>query len=189
MAYTGALPPPYPQQNPNGYLEQYDYALGTLLAGGTLTPGGGNVTTVFGRTGAVVATAGDYTAAQVTGAAPLASPALTGTPTAPTAAVSTNTTQLSTTAFVLAQIAAIGLAAVATSGSLSDCGGTLSLAQLPTGACFWITWDGTTAHDMAGNVIVARPSSRTDIVMCIQGGPAATPPAFAITHDQYYPTS
>lgn len=34
--------------------------------------------------------------------APLASPALTGVPTAPTAAVSTNTTQLATTAFVLA---------------------------------------------------------------------------------------
>lgn len=34
--------------------------------------------------------------------APLASPALTGTPTAPTAAVATNTTQIATTAFVLA---------------------------------------------------------------------------------------
>lgn len=37
--------------------------------------------------------------------APLASPALTGTPTAPTAAVNTNTTQLATTAFVLGQAA------------------------------------------------------------------------------------
>lgn len=37
--------------------------------------------------------------------APLASPALTGTPTAPTAAVSTNTTQIATTAFVNAEIA------------------------------------------------------------------------------------
>lgn len=36
--------------------------------------------------------------------APLASPALTGTPTAPTAAVDTNTTQVATTAFVVAQI-------------------------------------------------------------------------------------
>lgn len=38
--------------------------------------------------------------------APLASPALTGTPTAPTAAPGTNTTQLATTAFVAAGIAA-----------------------------------------------------------------------------------
>ena len=36
--------------------------------------------------------------------APLASPALTGTPTAPTAAASTNTTQLATTAFVQAEL-------------------------------------------------------------------------------------
>ncbi len=40
--------------------------------------------------------------------APLASPALTGVPTAPTAAVATNTTQLATTAFVVAEIAASG---------------------------------------------------------------------------------
>ncbi len=41
-----------------------------------------------------------------TSRAPLASPALTGVPTAPTAAVGTNNTQLATTAFVLAQILA-----------------------------------------------------------------------------------
>ena len=41
--------------------------------------------------------------------APLASPALTGTPTAPTAAVGTNTTQLATTAFVITQIANSGI--------------------------------------------------------------------------------
>jgi hypothetical protein len=39
--------------------------------------------------------------------APLASPALTGTPTAPTAALGTNTQQVSTTAFVAAAIAAL----------------------------------------------------------------------------------
>lgn len=64
--------------------------------------GGGAVTSVFTRTGAVVATSGDYSVGQVTGAAPLASPALTGVPTAPTASPGTNTTQLATTAFVLA---------------------------------------------------------------------------------------
>lgn len=41
-----------------------------------------------------------------TSRAPLASPALTGTPTAPTAATGTNTTQLATTAFVTAAIVA-----------------------------------------------------------------------------------
>ena len=42
----------------------------------------------------------------VTSKAPLASPALTGTPTAPTATAGANTTQLSTTAFVQAAIGA-----------------------------------------------------------------------------------
>lgn len=41
--------------------------------------GGGSVSSVFTRSGAVVATSGDYTVSQVTGAAPLASPAFTGT--------------------------------------------------------------------------------------------------------------
>jgi hypothetical protein len=54
------------------------------------------------RTGVVTLLANDITAA---GGALLASPALTGTPSAPTAAVSTSTTQLATTAFVMAAIA------------------------------------------------------------------------------------
>ena len=41
--------------------------------------GGGAVSSVFTRTGAVVATSGDYDVSQVTGAAPLASPTFTGT--------------------------------------------------------------------------------------------------------------
>ena len=50
---------------------------------------------------------GDADAARVTlGAAPLVSPALTGTPTAPTAAAGTNTKQIATTEFVSAEIAA-----------------------------------------------------------------------------------
>jgi len=85
------------------------------------------VTTVFGRNGVVTSQLGDYTAdqinetatrvfqtvdqrtnndatspiqAQINLKAPLASPVLTGTPTAPTATAGTNTTQLATTAFV-----------------------------------------------------------------------------------------
>ncbi|MBB6251700.1 beta strand repeat-containing protein [Nitrospirillum iridis] len=82
------------------------------------------VLSVFGRTGAVAAASGDYTAALITNTpaggvtsvtvqaalneldtkkAPLASPALTGTPTAPTAAADTNTTQVATTAYVVGQ--------------------------------------------------------------------------------------
>lgn len=64
--------------------------------------GGAAVSSVFGRTGAVVATTNDYAVAQVTGAAPTASPAFTGVPTAPTASFGTNTTQLATCAFAIA---------------------------------------------------------------------------------------
>ena len=60
-------------------------------------PPPGPVTSVAGRTGAVTLAVAD-----VTGAAPLGSPALTGVPTAPTAAPGTNTTQVATTAFVAA---------------------------------------------------------------------------------------
>jgi hypothetical protein len=76
------------------------------IGAGTGGSGGGggasNVSSVFGRIGDVVATSGDYTVAQVTGAAPLASPTFTGVPAGPTAGPGTNSTQLATTAFVIA---------------------------------------------------------------------------------------
>jgi hypothetical protein len=66
-----------------------------VINGGTA----GAVLSVFGRVGAVVAVAGDYVVAQITGAAPLASPAFTGTPTAPTRAALDNSTKIATTAY------------------------------------------------------------------------------------------
>jgi len=66
------------------------------------------VTSVAGRTGAVTLAVAD-----VTGAAPLGSPALTGVPTAPTAAPGTNTTQVATTAFVAAAVPAAPVTSVA----------------------------------------------------------------------------
>ena len=69
---------------------------------------GSTVLSVFGRTGTVVSQTGDYTVAQITGAAPLLSPALTGTPTAPTALTTDNSTTIATTAYVKAQGAGFG---------------------------------------------------------------------------------
>lgn len=63
--------------------------------------------------------------------APLASPALTGTPTAPTAAAGTNTTQLATTAFVNAEIANDAVAKDSNTGAALLPSGTT--AQRPTG--------------------------------------------------------
>jgi hypothetical protein len=69
------------------------------------------------RTGAVVLTSSDITAAS---GAVLASPNFTGVPTAPTATVGTNTTQLATTAYVLAALPAPGVTSFNTrSGAVS----------------------------------------------------------------------
>lgn len=77
--------------------------------------------------------------------APLASPALTGTPTAPTAAVGTNTTQLATTAFIAKHEACI---------NINDYGGD------PTG-----TNDNSTALN---NAIAAAPVANK---ICVIFGP------------------
>lgn len=69
---------------------------------------------------------------QLNSKAPLASPSLTGIPIAPTAATSTNTTQLATTAFVQAQIAASAPAAVL-SGTTGSIGGGLAVGSCDTG--------------------------------------------------------
>jgi hypothetical protein len=70
---------------------------------------GGAVSSVFGRTGAVAAISGDYGVSQVTGAAPLASPALTGSPTAPTQSAGDSSAKIATDAFVAAAVAAAWL--------------------------------------------------------------------------------
>ena len=82
-----------------------------ICPAGTLTGvssggGGGAVTSVFTRTGDVVANTGDYTVSQITGAAPINNPSFTGVPTVPTAPPGTNTTQIADTAFVTAAVTA-----------------------------------------------------------------------------------
>jgi hypothetical protein len=78
-------------------------------ANATAVPAAASTTPVMDGTGAVgTGTAyarADHVHPTDTSRAPLASPALTGTPTAPTATTGTNTTQLATTAFVQAQVA------------------------------------------------------------------------------------
>lgn len=92
------------------------------------------VTSVFGRIGDVVAQSGDYSVAQVTGAASLNSPALTGTPTAPTATLGTNTAQLATCAFVLANVGGGAVSSVFDrTGAVTAQSGDYSVAQI-TGA-------------------------------------------------------
>lgn len=68
-----------------------------------LSASASGVTSIFGRSGTVVKATGDYAVADITGAAALASPAFTGTPTAPTVAIGDSSTSLATTAFIKAQ--------------------------------------------------------------------------------------
>ncbi|BAG41630.1 hypothetical protein [Ralstonia phage phiRSL1] len=100
-----------------------------------------NVVSVAGKTGAVTLVVGD-----VSGAAALASPSFTGTPTAPTAAASTNTTQLATTAFVRNAVAGV------TTVSLTNVNVTLTADQA---AAAIIKLSGT----LTGNVQITFPTS------------------------------
>jgi hypothetical protein len=119
----------------------YGGTISGVTAGTGLTGGGtSGVVTVSltvpvavanGGTGATTAAA----ALTNLGAAPTASPVFTGLPSGPTAAVSTNTTQLATTAFVMAQIGAstAGVSSVTAGTGLSGGGTgavTLSLANM-----------------------------------------------------------
>ena len=97
-----------------------------LTSGASCMPAGA-VTSVFGRTGAVVAASGDYSVAQVTGAAPLASPTFTGTPLVP----GYTTTSTTVNGHALSSNVTVSASDLTT--------GTLPTAQLPAPACSWIT--------------------------------------------------
>lgn len=88
---------------------------------------------------------------QLNAKAPLASPALTGTPTAPTASVATDTTQIATTAFVNAEISAdVGVANSSLVKTALNASG-----SPPIYACrAWVNFNGTgtVAIRASGNV-------------------------------------
>jgi hypothetical protein len=88
---------------------------------------------------------------QLNAKANLASPALTGTPTAPTAAAGTNTTQIATTAFVNAEISAdVGVANSSLVKTALNASG-----SAPIYACrAWVNFNGTgtVAIRASGNV-------------------------------------
>lgn len=115
--FTGTPASPTAAQNTNTtqiattafVLAQGNSTSGTISMSGTQAAGSSNL---YARA--------DHVHPTDTSRAPLASPSLTGTPLSTTAAVDTNTTQIATTAFVLAQAAsatpaALGSAAVGSS--------------------------------------------------------------------------
>jgi len=142
-----------------------------LTSGASCMPAGA-VTSVFGRTGAVVAGSGDYSVAQITGAAALASPAFTGSPTAPTPGVGDNSTKLATTAYVRGEMLMAWSCPVAgTTSTVQYCNWTLPAAititgfdlAASTGAAGCTTyptlqiWDGT-ANAEVGSYSIAFTS-------------------------------
>lgn len=84
---------------------------------------------------------------QLNAKAPLASPALTGTPTAPTAATTTNTTQIATTAFVQANCALQATLTGATfTGPVTLTTGRAIGNNTATGTAVYGIWSGTQAQ-------------------------------------------
>jgi hypothetical protein len=103
------------------------------LGGTTLTVSGAELNFVDGVTSAIQ-TQLNSLQSQVTGKASLASPTFTGVPLAPTAAVSTNTTQIATTAFVQAALSGSGLGDMLKAVYDSNSDGAVNLADAWTTA-------------------------------------------------------
>jgi hypothetical protein len=93
-------------------------------------------------------------ASAISSKADLNSPALTGTPTAPTATAATNTTQLATTAFVQT-----ALASAFTSGMIMMWSGTI--ATIPTG---WVLCNGSNSTpDLRNRFVIGAHSDTTGV--------------------------
>ena len=97
--------------------------------------------------------------------APLASPALTGTPTAPTATAGTNTTQIATTAFVQTAISGVSGAMYfkGTIGTGGTAGTTLPTSGVKVGDTYKIVTAGTYASQAAkvGDLFIATATTPT----------------------------
>jgi len=103
------------------------------LGGTTLTVSGAELNFVAGVTSAIQTQIGSLQS-QITDRATIASPTFTGVPLAPTAAVSTNTTQIATTAFVQAALSGSGLGDMLKAVYDSNSDGAVNLADAWTTA-------------------------------------------------------
>ncbi len=133
---------------------------------------GDAVPSVFGRTGNVVAATNDYTVAQVTGAAPLASPTFTGDPKAPTPSPGDNDTSIATTAFVATSFQPLDADLTA----IAALGGTNTI-YYRNGASSWAPVTVSTGLDFTGGILtstvatnVEGPVSSTDNAVALWDG-------------------
>ena len=123
----------------------------------TITGVKGNAETDY-RTGDVNLTPANL------GAAPLASPALTGTPTAPTAANGTNNTQIATTAFVMNAFQAND--AMVFKGTIGSSGATV--ADLPA-----THYQGWTYRVIEAGTYAGKVCEIGDMLICVTDGTSA----------------
>lgn len=138
----------------------------TLIGGACGTGGAGDVTSVFGRTGAVVGLAGDYSGIY----APLTSPVFAGIPQADTAPVGTNSTQLATTAFVIANRG--------TTGGLSGSGSPNFIPKFTAASVIGnslLTDDGTNLSYTGTGGIIAPKFTITQGAYLLESTQAALP--------------
>jgi hypothetical protein len=140
-----------------------EITLGTNLSftGNTLNATGGSPATTLALgtiqlAGDLGGTATAPTVPGLSGKAPLASPTFTGTPTAPTAAAGTNTTQIATTAFVLANAGGTPAttSALGTVQLAGDLGGTATAPTIANNAV-------TTAKIASNAVTYAKMQAMT----------------------------
>ena len=170
-AFTGTPTAPTPASSDDSNTIATTAYVQSVLAGSGL------VVSVFGRTGAVEAASGDYTVAQITGAAPLASPALTGTPTAPTPATADSSTLLATTAFVKAQGYGVGSV---TTFSAANIGGiaTASVTNPTSTPALTFTLEAQAANTVWAGPTTgsnAAPTFRALVASDIPGGSSIAP--------------
>lgn len=108
---------------------------------------------------------GSGTAIDMATYAPLNSPALTGTPTAPTATAGTNTTQIATTAFVSTAVSALagGMVFKGTIGTGGTAGTALPTSGVKKGDTYKIVTAGTYASQAAkvGDLFIATATTPT----------------------------
>ena len=144
-----------------------------ITSSGTISVGHSNVLSAAQTTQAIYPIkwdknghiTGSGTAIDMTTYAPLNNPALTGTPTAPTATAGTNTTQIATTAFVSTAVSAVagGMVFKGTIGTGGTAGSTLPTSGVKKGDTYKIvtagTYDGQAAK--VGDLFIATATTPT----------------------------
>ena len=140
---------------------------GLLTAPNVIGLQGRSISQAVPSSGQILKYQGQYWEPANLNAAPLDSPAFTGTPTAPTAAAQTNTTQLATTAFVLSNSGDRYLTTSTTSNTITNGAKTFTVAS---GLSYTATQDITIVYDVNNHMhgSVTSYSGTTLVVDIVQ---------------------